>query len=289
MASTRLDAPIVLAHGLFGFNRIGLGRLTLTSYFRDIPGSLRSGGNRVLVTGVPPIAGVKRRARALAAQIDLAFPGEPVHLISHSMGGLDARQLLADPGWAERVLSLTTIGTPHLGSALADYARLRIGPAYRLLRTLGIEHRGFHDVTRRAARATNRKAFIPQRVLCFSVAGDPSYDKVCLPLKPFYRILTELEGPNDGLVSVESALGFGTPLPTWPLDHLRQLNWLPPTRPPSSPGSMRGLYESVLENLAAHGFAASEPRPAAVASGQHRRVFLFDPLLAPLRARRAVK
>ncbi len=30
----RLHAPIVLAHGLFGFRRIGLGPLTLTWYFR---------------------------------------------------------------------------------------------------------------------------------------------------------------------------------------------------------------------------------------------------------------
>ena len=69
LSCTRLDAPIVLAHGLFGFDRIGVGRLTLAKYFRGLPDYLRAGGNRVLVTQVPPIAGIERRARALGDQI----------------------------------------------------------------------------------------------------------------------------------------------------------------------------------------------------------------------------
>ena len=89
----RLAAPIVLAHGLFGFNRIGICGLTITAYFRGIPEVLRRAGNRVLVTRVPAIAGVEDRARRLGDQILRAFPDEPVHVIGHSMGGLDA------PGW----------------------------------------------------------------------------------------------------------------------------------------------------------------------------------------------
>src|SRR5579864_7575531 len=115
----RLQSPIVLAHGLFGFERIGVGRLTVASYFRGIPQSLRADGNRVFSAQVPPIAGVALRARRLGEQIEAAFPGEAVHLIGHSMGGLDARLLAADPDWSGRVLSLTTIATPHLGTILA--------------------------------------------------------------------------------------------------------------------------------------------------------------------------
>jgi triacylglycerol lipase len=293
----RLDAPIVLAHGLFGFDRIALGKIILTSYFRGIPEFLRSGGNRVLVTRVPSISGVKSRARALAEQIDLAFPDQPVHVIGHSMGGLDARHLAADPRWSGRVLSLTTIGTPHLGSALADCARLRAGRVYRLLRLMGIEHRGFLDVTRRAARAVNRRGSAPSGVPSFSVAGNPSSDQVCWPLKPFFDLLSELEGPNDGLVSVKSALGFGTPLPSWPVDHLRQTSWLPPHSGPSSARSIRGLYSAVLDNLATLGFASEEPAPpeavstppAGASDSKRRRVFQLDPFLGPLRFGRPVK
>src|SRR5438067_1476340 len=100
----RLDAPIVLAHGLGGFSRIGVGRLTLTTYFRGLPEALEASANRVLVTRVPPIAGVEKRARRLGEQILGAFGEQPVHLIGHSMGGLDARQLLADPEWHHRIL-----------------------------------------------------------------------------------------------------------------------------------------------------------------------------------------
>ena len=67
----------------------------------------------------------------------------------------------------------------------------------------------------------------PRRGLpCFSIAGDPSIEDVCWPLQRLHAAMTELEGPNDGLVSVESALAFGTPLPHWPVDHFRQMNWI---------------------------------------------------------------
>lgn len=298
LTCNQLDAPIVLAHGLFGYDRIGVGRLTITSYFRGIPDYLRAGGNRVVLTRVPPIAGVKARARVLAEQIDRACPGQAVHLIGHSMGGLDARQLLASPAWAGRILSLTTVGTPHLGSALADWSRLRAGPVLRLLRTMKINHHGFLDLTRRAANAVNRNGFRDHGVPCFCVAGDPKIDLVCWPLKRFHVVLSELEGPNDGLVSVQSAQGFGTPLPSWPVDHLRQLNWLSPPRGPSSAAEICRLYGSVVENLASIGFAASEPRetpvPAEATSHTRRsktfgQVFLRDPHLLGFRAGRAVK
>lgn len=152
----QLDAPIVLAHGLFGFTRIGLGPVTLTAYFRGIPEALQAVGNRVLVTRVQPVAGVEHRARRLGDQIVQAFGDEPVHLIGHSMGGLDARRLAADESWRERILSITTIGTPHLGSSLADFAKLRVGRVFRLLEALKIDTQGCLDVTRKAAhRSTN--------------------------------------------------------------------------------------------------------------------------------------
>ncbi len=253
----RLQAPIVLAHGLFGFSRIGLGPLTLTSYFRGIPEALRAAGNRVLVTRVHPIAGVEFRARRLGDRILRAFPDEPVHIIGHSMGGLDARRLIADPYWRTRVLSLTTIGTPHLGTYLADFAKLRVGRVYRLLEMLRLDHRGFVDITRRSARRFHRLHAQPLDIPCFSLAGDPPSTEVTWPLVRLHALMSELEGPNDGLVSVASAEAFGTVLRSWPADHLRQMNWMTPV-PGSICPPIPELYAQVLDRLGALGFAHAE-------------------------------
>jgi triacylglycerol lipase len=242
----RLDAPIVMAHGLFGFDRIGLGPLTLATYFRRIPRLFEVAGNRVLVSKVPPISRIERRARVLGDRIRSVFGGEPVHLIGHSMGGLDARALLASEGNSGLILSLTTIATPHLGSALADFAKIGFGRVYRLLESLGVDHGGFLDITRRAARDFHRSHPVPDGIPCFSIAGDPVRENVCRPLRRFHAILTEAEGPNDGLVSVDSANAFGEPLPRWSADHFHQMNWFPPRNGPS----VMSLYLDVLENLA---------------------------------------
>jgi triacylglycerol lipase len=255
----RLDAPIILAHGLFGFTRIGVGPLTLTSYFRGIPQALEAAGNRVLVTRVQPIAGVERRARRLGEQIVRAFGDEPVHLIGHSMGGLDARRLLADESWHERILSLTTIGTPHLGSSLADFAKLRVGRVYRLLEALKIDPQGCLDVTRKAALRFHERFTAPRHVPCFSVAGNPPVHEVCWPLRRLHAVLAEIEGPNDGVVSVESANAFGRPLPSWPVDHLRQMNWLAPAERGSVERQPLELHAEIIEHLASIGFGTRMP------------------------------
>ena len=151
----------------------------------------------MLVSQVPPIAGIERRSRVLGRRIQEAFGGEPVHLIGHSMGGLDARALLASEGNAGLVLSLTTIGTPHLGSALADYAKIGFGRVYGLFKALQIDHSGLprHHPARRpgpSTAATRRRAGVP----CFSVAGHPAAEDVCLPLRRLHAILDEVEGPE---------------------------------------------------------------------------------------------
>ena len=94
-------------------------------YFRGVKGSFPGS----LFPQTPITAGIEARASALAEQIDQAFPTGPIHVVAHSMGGLDTRCMLSDnlrglatPG---RVISLSTISTPHRGSPIAD---LLVGP-----------------------------------------------------------------------------------------------------------------------------------------------------------------
>src|SRR5690242_7712354 len=50
----RLRAPIVLVHGLFGFDSLRLGPWLIAHYFQGIPEALRAAGNRVLVAALSP-------------------------------------------------------------------------------------------------------------------------------------------------------------------------------------------------------------------------------------------
>lgn len=131
------DINIVLVHGIFGFKKIGSG-----DYFNDIEKHLEDKHNaRVLVASVSKTGGIRERGNQLRQQIIHAInnPDEdpffnadaPIHIIAHSMGGLDSRFILspANPdNIANLIASLTTIGTPHKGSPLADLFFLGFNP-----------------------------------------------------------------------------------------------------------------------------------------------------------------
>jgi triacylglycerol lipase len=106
----------VLAHGLGG---------NADSFDPTIVAAIEGLGHVVKRTQVPGVDSVEVRAKALAPQIDafmMATGATKVHIIGHSMGGLDARYLISKLGYANKVASLTTISSPHRGSPLADVA-----------------------------------------------------------------------------------------------------------------------------------------------------------------------
>jgi triacylglycerol lipase len=106
----------VLAHGLGG---------DVDSYDPAIVAALQADGYYVLRDSVPPVDSVAVRAGELAKQIDAFVASnrlERVHVIGHSMGGLDARYLISSLGYGTKIASLTTLQTPHRGSPLADIA-----------------------------------------------------------------------------------------------------------------------------------------------------------------------
>src|SRR5262249_6462978 len=124
-AMPRLREPIVLVHGLLGFARLRMWKLGV-DYFNRLPTAMREAGNEVVQASLSPTAGVARRAEQLRDLV-LGLPsGGPVHLIAHSMGGLDARYAISHLGLADHVLTLTTLGTPHRGSAFADWGTTRL-------------------------------------------------------------------------------------------------------------------------------------------------------------------
>src|SRR5262245_29076854 len=112
MKVARLRSPILLVHGILGFEKIRMAGVTLADYFPGIPEFLRAAGNHVIVPALSPTGGIADRAAQLKEFLDRAMPTEPVHILAHSMGGLDARYMISRLGMSERVLTLTTLGTP---------------------------------------------------------------------------------------------------------------------------------------------------------------------------------
>src|SRR5438105_2815045 len=94
----KLRSPVVLVHGLFGFSRFQVCGRTLASYFPGIAEALEEAGNRVLVPDMTPTGAVTRRAQQLKEFLLKHSPHEPVHLIAHSLGGLDSRYMIARLG-----------------------------------------------------------------------------------------------------------------------------------------------------------------------------------------------
>ncbi len=228
MIIPKLRAPIVLVHGLFGFDRLQLAGYTLAHYFAGIPDLLKGPGNRVLVPFLAPTEGTPVRAGQLKNFLDQQSPGEPVHLIAHSLGGLDARYVISRLGMAERVLTLTTLGTPHRGSPFADWGIQRLERLLKPVFTFfNIPTQAFYDITTPACKAFNESVPDSPRVRYFSVAGQHDGSFLNPEWLLSWSIVHQAEGPNDGVVSVASA-SYGENLEVWDGDHFSLVNWLHP-------------------------------------------------------------
>jgi triacylglycerol lipase len=231
-----LRAPIVLLHGLCGFDRILVCRRPVKEYFPGIGDSLRAAGNRVLVPRLSPTAGVATRAAELLSYLKREVGPQPVHVVGHSLGGLDARYMISKLGGENRVLSLTTIGTPHRGTTFADWGLYRMARFFRpLLRAAGLPEDAFHDLTIDACRRFNEDVPDAPGVRYASVAGVCERPLLAAVWWLPSRIVAKAEGPNDGVVSLASAT-WGERTDVWNADHLNLVNW------PNRKARRRGLW-----------------------------------------------
>lgn len=238
--NNRTRLPIVLLHGMAGFEQIGP-----LDYFYGVKSRLVADGYQVFVTEVDPFQRIEVRAAQLAPQIQSVLSrtgASRVHLIGHSQGGLDARYLVAHLGFGNRVATVTTISTPHRGSRVADIALgILPGPAVSTLAFLAdLIGGGGQDLEGQVYELTEEyttNVFNPTtpddpRVLYYSVAGETKAatldlwnDDVCDPLLWAGYLLLSPTGANDGLVTVQSAR-HGVFLGTVPADHLDEVGQL---------------------------------------------------------------
>ncbi|MGR6872491.1 lipase family alpha/beta hydrolase [Pseudomonas sp. HK3] len=116
---TKTKYPIVLAHGLLGFDQL-LG----VDYWYKIPQDLRSDGATVYVTQVSNTNYTEVRGEQLISQIEniLAVDGaSKVNLIGHSHGGPTIRYVASVR--PDLVASVTTVAGANNGSSTADFLR----------------------------------------------------------------------------------------------------------------------------------------------------------------------
>lgn len=243
----------MLAHGLFGFSELRLGALPAVQYWRGIKDALQANGATVFATSVPPSSAIAIRAAKLAEGIAAGqaheavssaasptsppTPPQPVNIIAHSMGGLDARYMISHllgPSSSVRVASLTTIATPHRGSPVADFlvdadskSPIHLPRLYGVFSRVGFGTEAFEQLTTRHMAET----FNPQTpdvpgVRYFSYGADigglPSLFGV---FRQPYSVIRDREGPNDGLVSVQSSRWGEYQGTLVAVSHLDLINW----------------------------------------------------------------
>lgn len=258
--------PIVLQHGLFGFSEFELGKLRV-SYFHKIDKALRQRGHPLIVSRVHPTGSIARRAAQLKETIEeqmreMGLDDQRVVIVAHSMGGLDARYMISKLGMEKRVAALVTISTPHRGSPYANWCLKNLGKrlgGLKLMKLLKLDVSAISDLTVDSCARFNEEIEDHPEVRYLSISAARKWHQTQAFLLPSYKIVYDLEGDNDGLVSIQSAT-WGEHLETWKADHLHVINkrFIPEIR--NKTGNMVPYYLRMLEQIVPEAGRATEVR-----------------------------
>jgi triacylglycerol lipase len=250
--------PIILVHGIARFDILAVilrNKLQLPEtaagdqieYFKGIQTHLERNGFTVFEPNLSFAGSIDSRAEQLQGQVNSIIStsgSQKVHIIAHSMGGLDSRHMIVDKGMGEKVATLTTIGTPHRGSPAADLIASHGGELLLQMLDKVLDVDGVADLTTSACEEFNRRAEDAEArnsVLYRTYSSSENFNLVFAPLIPSWLIVRDHDGRNDGLVSVRSQqwakeliASDGTRNPIvqlefpFPADHLNQVGWWDP-------------------------------------------------------------
>ncbi|MBM76658.1 MAG: hypothetical protein CMK59_14725 [Proteobacteria bacterium] len=240
--------PIFFMHGLAGFDAM----LNVLNYWNGVEDVLLDAGYHVEIHGVSAFdTTVDRSVEWLAILEQLKEQGvaRKFNLIAHSQGGLDARYLTVlaeDPSF---IASITTIATPHYGTSIADLYTGVVsvspfeGGIIDAIVELGSQLFGLSgdELTNQLAQMTTvqMSSFnqevpnLPEiayyswsgascRYAQFSCQSDRDGETVSSFFLLSHAYIEGLEGDNDGLVSVQTAV-WGDHLGTINADHIDQV------------------------------------------------------------------
>ena len=220
---------IILVPGFLGFDRLGG-----VEYFAGVAKHLEQAfAGRVSVREAKtlPFGSIEGRAGFLARQVDELFPEGELHVVAHSMGGLDARRLVAEKGWGfqKRVRSVVAVGTPHQGSPVATGLNLlnllRLADSLLsspLLDMLRDNFNAINDLSGPAAKTFNNTYPDVPGIKYLEIAGvgRAGDAPTSLLLRAVHEYVRSREGANDGVVSESSARRSGRECWSWQADHM---------------------------------------------------------------------
>jgi len=212
----------IFLHGFLGRAETRIAGRTF-EYFRGLRDVADTFDIELEVPQMPGRTGVADRAD-VAAQTMAKMKASRIVLVGNSMGGLVARTLAHELDPEHRVQSVITVATPHRGSPLADMALE--GESGMPDFIVDLFKAAVHDLSVFNADAYN--AATPNRpdinYLSWAFARD--VDEMPMLLKSRAQKIFDIEGPNDGLVSVRSAT-WGNCAPFQRGDHLESIGWSP--------------------------------------------------------------
>ncbi len=214
MERCKLNYPILLVHGT------GFRDSKLFNYWGRIPKVLESEGAKIYYGRQDGWGDFHSNAKLLKDEIINLCEKEDVckvHIIAHSRGGLEARYLISSLKMDDYVSSLTTIATPHHGSKMLDifnklpnFVLKPIAWCVNLwYKLIGDKEPNFLSSVRQM-NTTNMKKFNDLNMDSEKVYYKSYGFKMKHALSDFilwfsYLIIYMFEGPNDGIVSVESS------------------------------------------------------------------------------------
>ncbi len=242
----QLRYPVVLAHGILGFDELKLGPIR-SKYFRGVGSRLEKLGTRVYSFKVHPTATVSSRAAELAKALEL-LDAERVNIVAHSMGGLDARYAASKLSMGKRIASIITVGTPHRGTPLADLGSglWLVAPATKLLMDKGgFDAHGLLELTTERMKRFNEEVLDQEGIFYGSWLATARFRSLNPLLLPTWQVLRMKAGENDGLVPVTSQ-SWGVTCGRIEADHWAQVGWALGFDAP-------GFYESVVTDLIERG------------------------------------
>jgi len=211
----QLQYPVILVHGIIAHDRKSLIR-----FWGRIPQVLAGLGIKVFRGNTDAWGSYESNALLLKKTVEktlLETKTERVNIIAHSKGGIDARYLIWNHNFGDKIASLTTISTPHHGSEIADriYGRKITHKklAKKALSLFGALYGDTNpDLYTLAAQLTtakmkefNQTITMDNRVFYQSLYSLMNKATDDLMFFNSYRYIKKISGENDGLVSESSA------------------------------------------------------------------------------------